>query len=410
MPSLIVQLPDYGGDVATRSFLLGDWGGARTDLAERGILFDLSAEQFLQSNAHGGKDTNNSARYFGSWDLHLKLDTARMQLWPGGLLDLHAESQFGDSVNDEVGSAANDDALFPLPGNRDVMLSHVMFTQVLSEHFGVVLGKLDTTTGDENEFAWINGDNFLHTNFSWNPVNARTTPYSTLGAGAFVFGDWGRWSVTVYDTEGVPNESGFDTVFDGGTSVATEARFNVKPFDRPGHQLVGATWSDKNFLSLDQDPRVGIALPDNPFLRLALLDLSLERESGSWSFFYNFDQYLWVEPEDPKQGVGLFGRFGLSDGQANPIENFYSVGIGGRGIIPDRDNDKFGVGYYYLGYSGKLADRLNIRSAQGVEAFYEVEVTPWFHLTPDLQVLVNPGGQEDADVAIVCGLRGKVTF
>lgn len=401
---------DYSGDLWNRPAMTGDWGGRRSEWAAQGISIEMSLEQTLQGNAHGGKDTNNAFRYSGSFDLRLKFDTGRMDLWPGGLIEVHAENFFGQSVNSKVGSPVNDDALFPLPGDRDLMVPHVIYTQFLSESFGVFLGKLDTTVGDKNEFAWIHGDNFLHSSFRWNPVTARTTPYSTLGFGCFAFGDWGIWSLTVYDTEGTPNQSGFDTAFDGGTSVATEARFNVDLFGKPGHQLFGFAWSDNNFVSLDQDRRVGIKIPGSPLLNLLTLDLALERESSSWAFFYNFDQYLYVEPDDPTQGIGIFGRFGMSDGEANPIERFYSIGVGGKGVVPERDNDTFGLGYYYVEYGGELPERLGIHAGQGVELFYSIEVSPWLHITPDLQVIIDPGGRDDRDVAIVYGVTTRMSF
>ncbi len=402
---------DYSGDIWELPALTGDWGGSRNELARKGISFELDLEQTIQGNAHGGKDTNNAFRYSGSWDLRLKFDTGRMNLWPGGLIELHAESFFGQSLSAKVGSSVNDDALYPLPGDRDVMLSHVTFTQFLSESFGVTVGKLDTTQGDKNEFAWIHGDNFLHSTLRLNPIGARTTPYSTLGAAFFFVGDWGQWSFTVYDTDGVPNESGFDTAFDGGTSFATEARFNVKPFGMPGHQLVGFVYSDKSFLQIEQDPRIGIDFGRGFAGRLLRLANAFERESGSWAFFYNFDQYLFQESEDPTQGIGLFGRFGISDGDANPIHSFYSIGVGGKGIIPERDNDRFGLGYFYTKWSDiSLTNALGISNSQGVELFYNIEVTPWLHITPDLQVLVNPGGVDDRDVAIVYGLRAQMSF
>ncbi len=37
----ILPLPDYGGDLWTRTHLLGDLGGARSDLAEKGLQFGL---------------------------------------------------------------------------------------------------------------------------------------------------------------------------------------------------------------------------------------------------------------------------------------------------------------------------------------------------------------------------------
>jgi porin len=402
---------DYSGDLATRPALTGDWGGLRNQLAEQGYSIQLDVEQLIQSSARGGADTNSAFRYSGSWDLRLKFDTGRMGLWPGGLLELHAESFFGQGLNSKVGSTVNDDALFPLAGSKDVMLSQVQYTQFLSENFGITLGKLDTTWGDRNEFAWIHGDNFLHTNFRWNPITARTVPYSPLGAGAFIFGDWGQWSVSVFDTEGLPNRSGFDTVFEGGTTLATEARFNVKPFGLPGQQTLGFVWSDKAFTILQQDPRVRLRIRSGPLRDLLRLNRSLGSESGSWAAYYNFDQYVFTEADDRSQGIGVFGRIGVSDGDANPIQSFYSVGVGGKGIIPTRDHDRFGLGYFYTNWGDSaLASVLDVNVAQGIELFYNIQVTPWLQISPDLQVLINPGGVSDRDTAIVYGLWAKMSF
>jgi carbohydrate-selective porin OprB len=39
------------------------------------------------------------------------------------------------------------------------------------------------------------------------------------------------------------------------------------------------------------------------------------------------------------------------------------------------------------------------------------ELTPWFHITPDLQVIVNPGGGfQDREPALVYGLRTQINF
>jgi porin len=220
-----------------------------------------------------------------------------------------------------------------------------------------------------------------------------------------------QWVIGAYDTEGVPNRAGFDTAFKGGTTFATEARFSWQPFGRSGHQLFGFIWSDKEFDALEQDPRVGLDKPEGVIGRLRGLAGAFGSESGSWAFYYNFDQYVYQEPGDPTQGVGIFGRFGISDGDANPIEAFYSLGIGGKGIFPERDEDRFGVGYFYTDYSDTdLTHFLEANSAQGVEMFYNFEVTPWMHITPDLQILIDAGGVDDRDVAVVCGLRMHMSF
>jgi porin len=117
-----------------------------------------------------------------------------------------------------------------------------------------------------------------------------------------------------------------------------------------------------------------------------------------------------VEP-DGEQGVGIFGRFGWADRDSNPIERFYSIGIGGRGIIPGRDRDSFGVGYYYQEVSNQVSDFVatiaDLDDGQGGEIWYSIELTPWMHLTLDFQVIESTG---PFDTAIVGGLRGKVDF
>jgi porin len=85
--------------------------------------------------------------------------------------------------------------------------------------------------------------------------------------------------------------------------------------------------------------------------------------------------------------------------------------VGGKGIIPTRDDDRFGLGYFYTNWSDTvLADALGVNSAQGIELFYNIQVTPWLQISPDLQVLIDPGGVSDRDTAIVYGLWAKVSF
>jgi porin len=85
------------------------------------------------------------------------------------------------------------------------------------------------------------------------------------------------------------------------------------------------------------------------------------------------------------------------------------MGLGGKGILPERDRDTFGLGYYYVDLSNDLPSFLGMHSEQGVEAYYNVEITPWLHVSPDLQIIVNPGGG-DNDVAVVYGLRMQMSF
>jgi porin len=314
----------------------------------------------------------------------------------------------------------NTEPVMQLPARDEMILSHVVFTQFLSEQFAVALGKLDTTGGDANEFAHGRGDDrFMNLAFSLNPVALRTTPYAALGTGMIFLPNKDlQLSFSVIDTEGTTTRTGFDTLFRDGTTLAPELRWTIRPFGLTGHQNFLVLWSNADFNSLNQDPRTLISN--------AILGTPLREESGSWAFMYNFDQYLYQERSDPSQGLGIFGRFGISDGKANPIAQFYSFGFGGKGLIPTRDQDRFGIGYYYLKISGDLRDvfppllrsRIGLDHEQGVELFYNFAVTPWLRVTPDLQFvdaarnkapLIGPN-RKTIDTAVVAGLRVKIDF
>jgi porin len=184
-------------------------------------------------------------------------------------------------------------------------------------------------------------------------------------------------------------------------AIAGEYRFPTKFFGKPGHQLFGATWSSRDVAALGQDPR--IILPQVP----------INRTDGSWSVYYNFDQYLFMDPCDPKKGWGVFGRAGLADDRNNPVAWFLSLGVGGDSPISGRKNDTFGAGWYYSGTSDEIGPVLNnlaggVGDGQGIELFYNYQVTPSFHLTPDMQIIMP--ARQQIDTAILLGLRGVITL
>lgn len=394
----------YSGDFWLRSTLTGDWGGLRNTMAEKGVTLDVEFTQIGQGVVSGGLDTG--WEYQGRGQITLNVDTQKLGLWPGGFLTMVAEGNYGENVNLAAGtvlSAVNLSANFPTAGETQFVLSHLYYTQFFSEYAGIVLGKLDTTSGDDNAFAHGKGDTqFFNAAFNLNPVTYLTTPPSTLGAGLIVLPtkDQKEWvaAAMVYDPLGQADTPGFDTFFANGAVVAGETRLTTHFFNLTGHQLVGGIYSTANYTSLDQ-----------PLLNLIIPILPVGQSSYSWAVYYNFDQYLYQPEKNVDRGLGLFGRFGASDGVANPVKYFYSIGLGGKGLIPGRPLDQFGIGYAYADVSeGRVLSRLNFRDSQGFEAYYNFAVTPWAQLTPDVQVF-KPS-QRRLDTAVVVGFRLKLVF
>ncbi len=174
---------------------------------------------------------------------------------------------------------------------------------------------------------------------------------------------------------------GPDDLFSQGATIASELRVPTRLFDRPGHQTVGGSWSSRDVVSLNQDPRVLFPL-------FGLPGAPVSRGDDSWSVYWNMDQYLVVDPEDETRGWGVFARYGTADRETNPLAHFASAGLGGSSVLPTRTTDTWGVGYFYGWISeSSLTNLTGIEDAQGVEAYYRAMVTPYFDVTPDLQVL-----------------------
>jgi porin len=397
----------YSGDLLTRSTLSGDWGGARNDLAEKGITFDANVTQIEQGVVGGGK--NGSWEYGGRADITGNLDTQKLGLWPGGFLKVELEGNWSDSVNGKTGGLvpSNTSQLFPLPSGDNVALPNLSFAQFLSPYAGVTAGKLETMGGDANTFAHGKGDTqFFNLGFNINPV-ALTVPYSTLGAGVIGLPtkdpNEAIVSFLVLSATGKASTAGFDNI--SGAIFAGEGRVRTGFFGLTGHQLLGALYSNKQYTSVDQ--RLGFVLENR----------ALAKHDGTWSMYYNFDQYLYQPKEGVDRGVGLFGRFGASEGDPIPVQYFYSAGVGGKGLIPSRELDECGIGYYYSSinnptFQGPFFTRSFLRDGWGFEAYYNVALTPWFLLTPDVQVIgpsqkqqIGLRARESIGTATVLGLR-----
>jgi porin len=193
-------------------------------------------------------------------------------------------------------------------------------------------------------------------------------------------------SLSVLSSNGSPTTSGFDDLNGNAIVVAGEGRVRTDFFGLTGHQLFGTTFSNKEFTSIDQ--RLGSIVETRTF----------RTEKGSWNIYYNFDQYLYEPKKGADQGIGVFGRLGLSDGNPNFMKFFGSFGVGGKGMFESRPHDQFGWGFYYINIDnpsiqGPLQTISLLRDEYGFEAFYNFAITPWALLTPDIQIV--RGAQRD---------------
>ena len=129
-------------------FLLGDGFGLRALLEERGLSFYVSSTQFEQGVAAGG--LRQAFRWGSKFDMLAHLDSDKLGLWDGGMLDLFTESRLGQSVDGFAGSLSptNLAMFFPVPDQQITAITGLKFTQAITERSGVFLGKLNALNGD----------------------------------------------------------------------------------------------------------------------------------------------------------------------------------------------------------------------------------------------------------------------
>jgi porin len=435
--------PTWGGDLWSRPRLTGDWFGFRDEMGKRGVVVDIDMLQILQGNATGGQDTGVS--YGGTAEYTLHVDTGKLGLWPGGFFRVYGMSGFGKSENEDVGAtmgAVNMAATLPEP-HTSTALMDLTYMQFFTTWLGVFAGKVYGLDADNNDFAHNYRTQFLNMGLNIN-LAAALAPISAWGGGLVVV-PWkdALMTVSVLDPDGTPVDNSLAGAFSSGVLVGAEGRVTIRPFGLAGHQLVGGYWSNKERLRIDQDPsNIALFLAESRFPRLndpgPILRRILERffpqllvpvqpaktQNYTWTVYYNFDQYLWNPGSDKNRGLGVFFRFGASDGQVNPVKYAYNVGFSGNGVVPGRADDTFGVGWSRIQFSNNLVPflrdtlHLGLDHEDAVELYYNIAATKWLGVTVDLQIvdpglkktLTSSGELKDVNTAVVGGLRAYVRF
>jgi porin len=436
--------PDtWGGDIWSRPRLTGDWGGVRDDFAKMGIVLDIDLLATPQDVASGGR--SSGANFWGNLDYTLNLDTQKMGLWPGGFFKFEGDTGFGSNVLGASGALVpvNTAALLPGPNDRTSALTNATFTQFLSPQFAVFAGKINGLDLGETEFYGDYRTQFENTAFNF-PMTLSQLPLSSFGGGIIaVPREDIILSALALGANGTPTSDSISDAFSNGVVAVGSANLTVKPFGLVGHQSIEYTWGNKDQLSLSQNPsNIARLLLIDQFPRLAnpgpvltqvlqqffpsllVPTVPANRSDSSWSMSYGFDQYFWQPEGDPKHGIGVFFNFGASDGNPNPIKYAFLTGIGGKGVIPGRADDTYGVGWARTQFSSdfipflRQALNLGLEHEDAIEMYYNAALTPWLNATADLQI-VNPGLQRslnsnmqltNIDTAVVAGLRLRVRF
>jgi porin len=411
--------PEAAATYKERTYLLGDWGGARTALAARGIIVDIQATQFYQGVTYGSVGTDEW-QYGAKGDVFVTLIGEQLGLWKGLIVNAHLEGRAGDDVNALTGlSPGNINMLMP-DSDDTIALTQLMALQFLSPQIALAGGKFNGLDLIDMVFHTGRGiDGFMNTSMIIPIGFARTVPLGILGAGLLKFkGKEVQGGIISFDPNNCATTSCLEQPFQDTAVIGVWKFFTgIGPDGADaGYISIGGTYSDREYKVID-----GQGFAFNPGQGLALTETDT-----SWSIFSVVNQQLWADASNPSRALNFKGMYTITDGKANPIKWSATAALEMNGPIPERDKDVFGIGYFHTELSSDFKNAvgpllsagatvvnrtpttINIEDTDGFEAYYKVQVTPWLAVTGDVQVITETLSSEDTKVA--AGVRGKVTF
>ncbi|MBN2583587.1 MAG: carbohydrate porin [Planctomycetes bacterium] len=389
----------------TRDTLTDHGFGLGEALSEQGVDVSLDLTQVCQTNVNGGLARHRrSGRYAGSYDLGIGLDLERLLSLRGGSLFIGAEGSWSEGIDaSSIGSlfGANADA----GGDRSIDVTELYYEQrLLDERLMIRLGKVDVSGGfecrgcpasfDANSLANDETTQFLNGALVNNPQ----IPFPDNGLGVIVHGELVEWwyvSAGIGDAEADARMSGWNTAWSGPDYFFSCFETGVMPrLPSANGPLQGAY-------------RLGLWYDPQPKARF---DGSRDKRDDL-GLYLSCDQVCLHENDlGDGQGLGVFFRCGFADGEVNEIKTFYSTGLQYRGLLPGRDSDVAAVGFATGRLTNSPGEGFTSSHETVLEAYYNVEVTPWLSISPNVQYIANPGGDEAVTDDTVVGVRIQLAF
>ena len=371
--------------------------GPKEQLRSIGIMPDVWVTQFYQGQPEG--DGSKTWRYGGKLDAFLKVDAEKLGLWPGFHINAQYEHYIGQNIN------RTDFALIPVNTalayvERDGYHSalSVSVTQDFGEYFSVSAGKFNMLTL-ASKTPLIGGggiDTFMNRAFALPSTGVAYTAFRggagdrvVLSAPYLIGGivtiktEPVNFALMIADPRSAIDPRVIEHPFEKGLAVGGSATLKTEIAGLLGFHTLRAAYSNAR----------GVDLEDITDLsRPSARDSIVATKKGFWFTSYAVQQNFVQSQQNPEVGWGLFTLATLSDGNPSPVKWSVLAGLGGNNLLAGRENDRWGAGFFHFGLTepllaGLAALDVNRRSEGGVEAFYNLAITPWLRLSGDLQVI-----------------------
>jgi porin len=396
----------------------GDWTGLRTRLADEGITFNVQYAAEVWSNVTGGESTVTV--YTGLMTLQGNVDLQKLVGWQGASVSTRWYWPSGQDIS-ATNLGNNIFTISNIAGFPTFRMNELWFQQnFLSNRISIRLGQLAA----DSQFGVSTYETvFLNGTFAWSP-----DLYTNIqnGGPAYPMGvpgvqlaltplNWLTYQGAVFQGNVFPqdvNQHGFrwDLSASNGYFSIHELNFRMiqgaESSGLPGEFKIGG-WFDTA-----PDPDASNTQPWNYGLYF-IVDQMLYRvpQPGPAPAVSN-NRKQTAAPSQTDKGLGIFTHIGLAPRNSSVINFYVDGGLNYKGLIPTRDNDVLGVAFDY-GHLNNNPQGNDGSSNPGyeivLEATYQMELTQWLSLQPDVQYVIHPSGTDTAN-ALVLGAQATVSF
>ncbi|MCK8641887.1 carbohydrate porin [Acinetobacter schindleri] len=391
-------------------YLLGDWDGKRTELAQQGIKFEANILTDTAYLAEGGRNEGADPLTSAQLWLGTQLDMEKLAGWDGVTVRAVATARQGQStsVRDLQGNAphmANVQGTFGR-GNQDSRLSELSIEKTFKDQgLSIKAGRLGLGM-DFNVMAC----DFASTAFcaaqmgKWQGNIWMNTPVSQWGArvkqqlNPEVAVQVGVYEFNPDNGNGKAEGQGWslDTDHADGVTIPAEVVWTPKSFVNglPGSYRIGGMYNTADDIANQKDIATG------------------EGKNRTFAGWLAIEQQL-TSTGSGRQGLHSFANFTWHDRDTNKVDNSQQIGVKYIGLVDSQPNDILGLAVNRVHVNDRFADSrpaFDASAEYNIELNYSYNATKWLMLRPNLQYVVNPGSSNEVDNALVLGLTTRVIF
>lgn len=281
--------------------------------------------------------------------------------------------------------------------NDQFHVAQMYYEHTIAGNLIASIGQLDITAYfDTNNFANNERIHFLANEFANNPAIEFGGTENFYSPGVrLTYRPVEAVDITIGAFEG---NGDYADAFDKPFSMAA-VNFKLKPADREGNYRI-YYWDRQG-----RDSLVFTANPADAYL--------LKAENSGVGF--SIDQVII-------DAVGVWLRAGIQREKVAQFDRHISGGLNITGASFGRPDDAIGLGYgitlmgkIYEDYQKSNSSNFKTGAEQYMELYYNISIAEapqlkGFHVSPDIQYVINPGGDANASNLFIYGIRLQTFF